>query len=102
MMTEIIQELTTIKIINEVTSEWALAWVRRVEIQRSQKALIEATNESKAFNYVKSKSKRISFDRTETGRRQMHNNCKYCWYSSEYAGARADRCQKITKAQSSS
>ena len=32
-MTEIIRELTTVKNISEITSEYVLAWARRVEAQ---------------------------------------------------------------------
>ena len=39
LTSEIIKELTTIENISEVTSEQVLVWPRRVEAQRSQKAI---------------------------------------------------------------
>ena len=45
MMMEKIRELSTIKETNKVTSEQVLCWTKKVEVQRAQKALLEATKE---------------------------------------------------------
>ena len=50
MMTEIIEELTTVEKTSDITSKQALAWVRRVKALRVQKLLIEATKDNKAFS----------------------------------------------------
>ena len=42
--------MKAIKKANEVTSEQILAWARRVEAQRAQKAITEATKEIKEFD----------------------------------------------------
>ena len=42
MMTEIIRILNADKKTSEITSKYVLAWARREEAQRAQKALIEA------------------------------------------------------------
>ena len=52
MMAEIIREMTAIKIINGITSEQVSAWARRVEAQRTHKALIKGTTECKDFNAI--------------------------------------------------
>ena len=57
MMTEIIRELTAIKKANEVTSEYVLPLAWRVEVQRSQKGIIEVTKRVKCLNMSKHKSK---------------------------------------------
>ena len=53
MMTEIIRELTAIKKTNEIPTEKILALARRVEEQRAQKALFEATKKNKCFDAKK-------------------------------------------------
>ena len=46
--------------------------------QKSQKALTEATKESKDFNAMKKQEqKNNAFDRTKAGKREIHNNGKY-------------------------
>ena len=46
-MTEIMQELTAIKKINEAMSKQVLTFTRIAQAKRTQKVLIEATKESK-------------------------------------------------------
>ena len=79
MMTDIIREWTAIKKTNEVTSEQVLAWTRRMEAQRTQKTLIEATKENKDFNAMKEKEqKNNALDKTNVDRREMGIKYKYC------------------------
>ena len=47
MVTQIIQELTTVKKINEITSEQVVSWAKRVESHRAQKAFMEFTKDYK-------------------------------------------------------
>ena len=51
MMTKIIRELTATKRPNEIASEQVLCLARRVEAQRAQKAILEATK-GREFNTV--------------------------------------------------
>ena len=61
MITEIIKELITIEKTNEITSKQVLGWTRRVEAQRVQKAVPEATKESKDFDAVKTQEQQTIF-----------------------------------------
>ena len=54
MITEIIQVLTAVKKTKEITKEKVLAWARRADMQRTQKALMEVTKDNKDFNTIKS------------------------------------------------
>ena len=46
-MTEIIRAFIATKETNKVTSEKVLCWAKRTEVKRVQKALLEATKETK-------------------------------------------------------
>ena len=79
MMTEIRRELTAIKKTNEITSKEVLAWVRRVEAQTAQKALIETTKEIEEFNAMRRHELNNSdIDKGKVGQRATCNNCKFC------------------------
>ena len=47
MKTEIIWELNAVKKTSEITSTQELAWARRLEAERTQKALMEATKDNR-------------------------------------------------------
>ena len=47
-MTEIIREVTEIKMTNEITNEQVMFWARRVKAQRPQKIILDATRERKS------------------------------------------------------
>ena len=53
MMTEIIEELTTIKKTNEITSNLVLSWTNRVKPQTVQKAILYRTKESREFGMLR-------------------------------------------------
>ena len=68
MMMEIIRQLATIKETNKVTSEQLLFWMKRIEMQRVQKALLEATKETKnikEFNAIKKVVKKVIEHKTQ-------------------------------------
>ena len=52
-MTEIIRDLTVVQEIIEITSEQILWWARRVNAQRANIALTEATKDIKEFDAMK-------------------------------------------------
>ena len=65
MMKQIIGELTAIKKTNEVTNEQVLEQDRRVDVQRAQKAFMEATKVSKDAHVMKrQEQKNNTLDRT--------------------------------------
>ena len=53
MLEEIIKELMTVKSDEQITSGNVLAWLKRVEAQRTQAAVMSANTESKEFNKIK-------------------------------------------------
>ena len=53
MLGEIIKEITTIKRNDTITSGIILAWVRRVEAQRAQAAVMNTVTESKEFDKIR-------------------------------------------------
>ena len=63
MLEEIIKELTAINIDDHITSGGVLAWVKRVEGQRAQAAVINTLTESRQFDKMKV-SKRAKEDTT--------------------------------------
>ena len=80
IMTAIIRELTTINKTYEVTSEQVSTLTRRVEAQRVQKAINEATKENKDSDTMKYKQ----YIQYSKGRRETHTNCKYCENKHEF------------------
>ena len=53
MLKEVIKELTTSKDDDQITSEGVLAWAKRVEVQRTQVAVLNTIMESRQFDKVK-------------------------------------------------
>ena len=53
MLEEIIKELTATKINDHITRGGMLTWVKRVEVQRAQTAVLNTLNESKQFDKIK-------------------------------------------------
>ena len=56
-MTKIVKRTNCNKKINEKTSEQVLSWTKRVEAQRAQKAILDATKEKKGFDIRKKQTK---------------------------------------------
>ena len=52
MSIEIIKEITKIEEDNNMTSEKALAWARRVEVQKAQSAILENVYEAEDFDKI--------------------------------------------------
>ena len=77
MITDIFRELKQSK--GQITRKQVLAWARRVEAQRTQKALIEDTKENKDFGAMKKQEqKNDTLDKTKSKRREMCITYKYC------------------------
>ena len=96
MMTEIIREQSTIQKTNEITSEQVLSWAIKVEVQRAQKLLTEATIDNKEFNAIKKHEKK----KNDRDRKEMHNNCKYCGSTHKPSrcsayGRSCSRCRRV-------
>ena len=53
MMTKIIRDITKVKLTNESNREEGLSCARRVVVQKSQKAILDVTKESKEFDTIK-------------------------------------------------
>ena len=53
MLDEVIRELTTKNINEQITSEETFIWAKRVEVQRAQAAILSDITESQKFDKVK-------------------------------------------------
>ena len=53
MSEEVIRELTTRNNDDQTTNEGVLVWVKRVEVQRAQAAILSAKTESCQFDKIK-------------------------------------------------
>ena len=56
---DIRKELTIINYISKVMRKEVLSWVTRIEIQQSQKAMLETLNDKTDFNMIKKSKYRI-------------------------------------------
>ena len=50
MIAEIIKELTTIKDTIDITSNWVLSWIKYIEAQWSEKAMLDSMKDIKEFD----------------------------------------------------
>ena len=53
MLEEIFNELTTVRGDDQITSGNVLAWAKRVEVQRTQAAVMSAVTKTEEFNKIK-------------------------------------------------
>ena len=54
MIIEIIHELRTISDTSSVTSKQVLTWIERVEVQRTQTAMLESLKDNREFDMIQS------------------------------------------------
>ena len=76
---EIIKELTTMSKISDVTNQKVLMWVKRVKVQRVQKAILEVIlkNKIKEFDMVKcTKTKGGSLSKSKSEKPRTQRKCK--------------------------
>ena len=64
MTAKIIIEPTTTKDINGITSEQGLSWVKRIEMQHSQKIMLGSLKEKKEFDMIRKSKKQQSTKKT--------------------------------------
>ena len=121
MMTEIEREQAAVKKTNEITSEQALCWAKRVEAQRAQKTILEPAKESKESDVVQRTDQEDQTMQNKVEKYPKTNACTAALYMShtdaqhmasimqdvaklitlsEYAGAQAETCQEILAARS--
>ena len=63
MLDEIIRELTSKTSSQQMTSEYVLAWAKRVKVQRVQVSILNDITETKTFDQVKrNQSQKISWE----------------------------------------
>ena len=72
MLDEVIRELTTKNVNQQMTSEDMLIWTKRVEVQRVQAAILSDITESWKFNKVKVTKKQAMHPASP------HQPCRYC------------------------
>ena len=72
MLDEVIRELTTKSINDQMTSEDVLIWVKRVEAQRMQAAILRDITDSQKFNRVNMAKKQASH------KASPNRLCRYC------------------------
>ena len=53
MTAEIMKELTIIKEHSKIITEQILSWVKRIEVQHSQKSMLENSKETKDFKIIR-------------------------------------------------
>ena len=68
VLAEIIKRLTTTYQNTHVISEEALAWVKRIEAQTAQAAVINSLNEGKEFNKIQT----VRDDQKQNGKNLAH------------------------------
>ena len=100
MMKVIIRELIIAKKENEITSEQALTWARRVEVQRSQKSTPRTNKANKKLTTVKETNTKANMpDQAKLNTRETLVECMYCIKSQipRRSPAHGKKCSRFRK-----
>ena len=77
MLAEIIRELTKAKESADITSEQVLGWVKRVEAQRAQSAIMDSLTKTKEFDKVKIAKGGLRYNGTIWKHVTTEKSCSY-------------------------